>query len=100
LYGEIKEEPESKGHFRHPRACRKSRGGAKDRRGQIPDRKLIDSRPKIVDEKVRVGDWENDTVEWAGKTAYIATFVDKTTKFLLGAVMPNKAAATFRKYGL
>jgi IS30 family transposase len=94
LYGEIKEEPELKGHFRHPRACLKSRGGAKDRRGQIPDRKLIDSWPKIVDEKVRAGDWEGDTMDGAGKTAYIATFVDKTMKVLRGKVMPNKAAGT------
>jgi IS30 family transposase len=97
LYGEIKEEPELKGHFRRQRACRKARGGKKDRRGQIPDRKLTGIRPEIVDRKIRVGDWEGDTVEGAGKTAYIATFVDKTTKVLKGKVMPNKAAATLNK---
>jgi IS30 family transposase len=47
-----------------------------------------------------VGDWEGDTVEGAGKTAYIATFVDKTTKLLKGKVMPNKAAATLNKAAL
>jgi IS30 family transposase len=50
-----------------------------------------------VDEKVRIGDWEGDTVEGAGKTAYIATFVDKTSKLLVAKVMPNKAAATLNR---
>jgi IS30 family transposase len=31
LYGEIKEEPELKGHFRHPRACRKEQKTRGDR---------------------------------------------------------------------
>ncbi|MDR2410495.1 MAG: hypothetical protein LBE13_20620 [Bacteroidales bacterium] len=92
LYGELKEEPELKGHFRHLRVCRKARGEAKDKRGQIPDRKLIDTRPAIVDKKIRVGDWEADTMEGAEKTAYIAAFVDKPAKLLRGKVMPDKAA--------
>jgi IS30 family transposase len=36
-------------------------------------------------------------VEGAGKTASIATFVDKITKVLRGKVMPNKAAAALNK---
>jgi IS30 family transposase len=46
-----------------------------------------------MDEKVR----EGDTIGGVGKTAYIATFVDKTTKLLRGKVMPNKAAATLNR---
>jgi hypothetical protein len=46
--------------------------------GRIPDRKLTDTRPQIIDEKIRVGDWGKGV----GKTAYIAAFVDKTTKLL------------------
>jgi IS30 family transposase len=45
----------------------------------------------------RMGDWEGDTVEGAGKTAYIATFVDKTTKLLKGKVMPDKVATPLNK---
>jgi hypothetical protein len=36
-------------------------------------------------------------MEGAGKTAYIATFVDKPAKLQRGKVMPNKAAATLNK---
>jgi IS30 family transposase len=42
-----------------------------------------------------VGDWEGDTIESAGKNAYIATFVDRKTKVLLANIMAdtlNKAA--------
>jgi IS30 family transposase len=95
---EKREEPELKGHFQHPRMERKVRGGIKDQRGQISDQKLIDAWPEIVDQEdpgERLGG--RDTVERAGKTAYIATFVDKTTKLLKGKVMPNKAAATLNK---
>jgi IS30 family transposase len=44
-----------------------------------------------------VGDWEGDTVESADKSAYIATFVDRKTKFLLAKIMPDKRADTLNK---
>jgi IS30 family transposase len=47
--------------------------------------------------KVRIGDWEGDTAEGAGKTACIATFVEKTGKFLAANVMPDKTAATLNR---
>jgi IS30 family transposase len=70
---------------------------AKDRRGQIPDRVSIDERPKIVEEKSRIGDWEGDTIESAGKNDSIATFVDRNTKVLLAKIMPDKTAASLNK---
>jgi IS30 family transposase len=38
-----------------------------------------------------------DTIESAGKNAYIATFVDRTTKLLLAKIMPDKTATTLNK---
>lgn len=32
------------------------------RNGPIKNRRLIDERPKIIDEKGRIGDWEIDTI--------------------------------------
>ncbi|MDR3343086.1 MAG: IS30 family transposase [Treponema sp.] len=94
MYQRIASDPALKRYFRHARTYRKGLGGAKDHRGQIPDRNTKENPPAIVEEKTRVGDWEGDTVERAGKNAYIATFVDKTSKLLVAKVMPNKAAAT------
>jgi IS30 family transposase len=84
LYRETAKNPALKEHFRQKQA--------KPRRGQIVDRVSIDKRPKIVEEKSRVGDWEGDAIESAGKNAYIATFVDRKTKALLAKLLPDKAA--------
>lgn len=63
-----------------------------DRRGIIPDRVFIDSRPAIVEQKIRRGDWEGDTVEGAGKQGYVATWVDRRDKFLVAYKLTNKSA--------
>jgi hypothetical protein len=47
--------------------------------------------------KIPPGDWEGDTIESAGKNAYIATFVDRKTKLLLAKIMPDKTAAALNK---
>jgi IS30 family transposase len=97
LYEETAKDPSLKEHFRQKQAKPRKRSGTKDRRGQITGRVSIDERPKVVEEKSRVGDWEGDTVESAGKSAYIATFVDRKTKFLLAKLMPDKRASTLNK---
>jgi IS30 family transposase len=97
LYEETAKNPALKEHFRQNQAKPRHRKGSKDRRGQIVGRVSIDERPKIVEEKSRAGDWEGDTVESAGKSAYIATFVDRKTKLLLAKLMPDKTAATLNK---
>jgi IS30 family transposase len=83
LYQEIAGGPPLKDHFRQKQAKPRKRRGTKDRRGQITGRVLIDERPKAVKQKSRAGGWEGDAIESAGKNAYIATFVDRKTKFLL-----------------
>jgi IS30 family transposase len=100
IYQETSKDPSLKDHFRQKQAKPRKRSGVKDRRGQIIGLVSIDERPKIVEEKSRVGDWEGDTIESAGKSAYIATFVDRKTKFLLAKVMPDKKADTLNKAAL
>jgi IS30 family transposase len=97
IYRETAEDPLLKDHFRQKQAKPRKRSGAKDRRGQIIGRVSIDERPDVVEEKRRVGDWEGDTIESAGKSAYIATFVGRKTKFFLAKLMPNKRAETLNK---
>ena len=76
---------------------RRKRYGGRETRGQIPDRKNISERPKIVETRERVGDWESDTIEGKGKSGYIATHLERKTRYLVAAVMPNKKAKTFSK---
>jgi len=48
--------------LRCQRRRRKRYGSGRNRRGQIIGRRPITERPAIVDARVRVGDWEGDTV--------------------------------------
>ena len=90
LYTCVEAEPELKLHFRQGRKKRHKRLSGKDKRGSIPNRTFIDDRPAIVNEKKRVGDWEGDTVEGGGKKGYIASFVDRSTKFLIAYPLVKK----------
>jgi IS30 family transposase len=46
----------------------------------IPNRTGISERPKIVEEKVRIGDWEGDTVISQGSHCTLLTLVNRHSK--------------------
>ena len=56
---------------------RKGRSG----RGSIPNRVDIALRPKIVERKTRLGDWEADTIIGKAHKGAIVSLVDRKTKF-------------------
>lgn len=81
-------------HLRHGKKKRKKRYGAKDRRGQIKNRVSIDERPKIVDKKQRIGDWEGDTIIGKQQQKAIVTLVDRASKLTrIGPVATKHADA-------
>jgi len=92
IYSEAKKGNDLRPHLRQGRKHRRKRLLKKDRRGIIPDRVFIDSRPTIVDHKKRRGDWEGDTVEGARKQGYVATWVDRKEKYLIAYKMNHKTA--------
>lgn len=92
LYSQKNNLPDLKIHFRHGHRIRRKRLSGKDKRGIIKDRKFIEYRPAIVEEKTRCGDWEGDTIEGAGKKGYVATFVDRKTKYLVAFPLKYKQA--------
>jgi IS30 family transposase len=49
---------------------------------QIQDRRMIDERPEIVDERKRIGDWEWDTVIWKDRSGAVLTLVDRKSGYL------------------
>lgn len=59
-------------------------------RGLIPNRVSIHDRPRIVDDRKRIGDWEGDTVEGKKGTGYLLTLVDRTSRYLLAGQLNNK----------
>ena len=61
-------------------------------RGQIKGRTSIAERPKVVDEKIRIGDWEIDTVIGKNHNGALVTAVEIITKFSCIAFVPSRKA--------
>ncbi len=81
-------------HLRCQKKRRKRYGGARDRRGVIPNRISIDKRPAIVDRRQRIGDWEGDTVIGKGHKGALVTMVERKSLYtVLGSVPRRKAHA-------
>jgi IS30 family transposase len=80
-------------HLRTKSKRYKKRYGSTERRGSILNRKSIDERPKVVDEKSRIGDWEVDTVIGKNHKGALVTIVERVTKLTLIAHVPQKTAA-------
>jgi len=62
--------------------------------GTIKNRVSIDERPKVVDRKSRVGDWEIDTVIGKNHKGALVTIVERKTKFTLAARVNNLRSKT------
>lgn len=79
-------------HLRHQHKKYRKRYGSPKRQGPIKNRVMIDERPKIVDEKKRLGDWEIDTIIGKEHQKAIVTLVERVSKFtLIGQVGTKKA---------
>ena len=71
---------------------RRKRYGSAERRGQIKNRVSIESRPKVVDLRSRVGDWEADTVIGKQGHSVLVTLVERKTRFTVAIKAANKTA--------
>lgn len=52
----------------------------------------IDLRPKVVDDRIRIGDWESDTVESCNHKPGINTFVDRKTGLVFLTKLRDKGS--------
>ncbi len=66
-------------------------------RGLIKDRVSIKERPKIIDSRERIGDWEGDLVEGKKGTGFFVTHVDRATRFLLARKINDKKSVSFNE---
>lgn len=76
-----------KGKYRRRRGTKKRemlREQAKKRR--------IDERPKIVERRGRIGDYEGDTMIGRDKRVRIVTFVDRRTGYLIAFLLPRASS--------
>ena len=79
-------------HLRHPKKYRK-RAGGRDRRGKIANRRSIDERPSIVDERSRTGDWEADLIVGKNRQGVALTLTERKSRFTLLRTFSSKHAA-------
>jgi IS30 family transposase len=80
-------------HLRHANKQRKKRYGKTDKRGIIANKTMIDQRPKVVDNKSSIGDFELDSIIGKGHKGAVVTIVDRKSKLLLAKPVKRKTAA-------
>jgi IS30 family transposase len=78
-------------YLRHHR--RRKCYGSGPRVPRIRGRVSLTDRPSIVDRRGRVGDWEGDLVVGRGQRGFVATYVDRRSRFLLAAKVSRRTAA-------
>jgi IS30 family transposase len=81
--------------LRTGRAQRKTRGRS-EKRGRIPDMVMISERPAEVEDRAVPGHWEGDLLVGKDNKSAIATLVERSTRYVLLARIPNQRAETVR----
>lgn len=91
--------PELKPFLRCRKGKYRRRYGTKIRenRREKEKKQRIDTRPKIVETRGRIGDWEGDTIVGGEKTKHILTHVDRKSRYLLADKIDQATAASVRK---
>ena len=83
--------------LRHGAKKYNRRKGKTSGRGLIPGRVDIGQRPTIVAGKTRLGDWELDTVIGAKHQGVLVTAVERSSKYTVIAIVPNKTSGIVTK---
>lgn len=101
IYRYIYSDPDRKNFFkpflRHGKKRRRKAYGAGARASKIPDRVPISKRPKLVDDKVRIGDWECDTIFGKDKKSALVTVVERKTLFTVVAKVTQRSSEKVSK---
>jgi IS30 family transposase len=73
---------------------RRPRSRGDDRRGQLPDIQSIHLRSPEADDRLVPGHWEADLIKGAFNRSAVGTLVERSTRLLLLARMPDASAAS------
>jgi len=84
-----------------PRAARKRRRRCPRKdgrgRGKIPFRRDIDERPRQVERRERLGDWEGDLINGAPGSGHLVTLVERRTRYVRVGYVPSKEAGVVQR---
>lgn len=92
IYTDKRQEGTLYQHLRFAHKKRRKRRDSPQRRGQIPNRVGIEQRPAEVETKTTLGHWEGDTVVGAERQGAILTLVERVTKVVRLAYLPQTTA--------
>lgn len=84
--------------YRHlTRALRpyRRRYGVRHRHDPLGERASIHDRPKVVEQRQRLGDWEGDTMY--ARAGYLVTLVDRASNYFLARKVPNRTRQKTRE---
>jgi len=79
-------------HLRHEKASYERGKNKGEYNGKMLDRVDISERPKVVDDKSRVGDWEADTVIGKGHQGVLVTLTERVSKLNFAICVASKEA--------
>ena len=65
-------------------------------RAGLETKRSIDTRPAIVAQRARIGDWEGDTIMGQERTTRILTVTERKSGFLLADLLPEVSAPLIR----
>lgn len=65
--------------------------------GRLPRQVQIDGRPQEANQRLRLGDFEGDTIVSGGKRSGLVTLVDRKSRYLLAAKLKDRTARRTRE---
>lgn len=71
---------------------RKRYGSGQDKRGKVPNRVSIDKRPSCINDRLRLGDFEGDTVIGKNRQGALLTLVDRKSLYTYIVKLDGKQA--------
>src|SRR3989344_1401897 len=80
-------------YLRRRRRIRLPHGARKCQRTMKPRGRSIDTRPQIVDKRIRIGAWEGDTVESKDHKPGINTLVERKTGYVFITKLKDKTSS-------
>ena len=80
--------------LRKSRSTRMPRSRGSDRRGRLPELLSIHMRPPEVHDRAFPGHWEGDLIKGAGNRSAVAVLLERSSRLVLLAKMPDASAAS------